>query len=148
MYIKYRYERMVSSLSRALWDSDLIASRVTLALAEFFWAIMLLWVGDTFDRPTYHHMASVMGENHWGLVFLVSAYIQLSIVMFDQLHSFFARIFAFWNMVLWVFTVISMVLSIYPPPAAIGGEIALACSAVWIWIRPYILAEGYKRAAR
>jgi hypothetical protein len=39
-----------------------------------------------------------------------------------------------------------MLVSMYPPPAAIGGDIALAFASGWVFIRPYILSEGYKRA--
>jgi hypothetical protein len=34
-----------------------------------------------------------------------------------------------------------MLASVYPPPAAIGGEIALALSAFWIWLRPILQCE-------
>lgn len=37
--------------------------------------------------------------------------------------------------------------SVYPPPAAMGGEIALAMAAVWVWLRPLIIREVYVRAA-
>ena len=141
-------QKIISAFTRVLWDSDLIASRITLALGEFFWAIMLLWTGNTFGRPTYTHMASVMSEEAWGLIFLISCFTQLTIVLMDDLHSRFARYFACWNALLWSYTVVSMLLSVYPPPAAIGGEMAMALSAIWIWLRPYALVEGYARAAR
>lgn len=138
--------KLITSLSKALWDSDLIATRISLFLGELFWAIMLLWTGDTFGRPTYSHMAYIMNEELWALVFAISAITQITIVLMNDMHSTFARYFAGWNAVLWSFVVWSMLASIYPPPAAIGGEIALALAAGWVWIRPYILAEGYKRA--
>lgn len=138
--------KIINSFSRVLWDTDLIATRCTLALGEFFWAVMLLWPGDTFGRPTYDHMALVMNEEMWGVLFLVSCVTQISIVLMNDMHSRFSRYFAGWNAILWSYTVVSMLLSVYPPPAAIGGEMAMAFGAVWIWIRPYFLAEGYKRA--
>lgn len=137
---------MIHGISCALWDSDLIASRVSLAIAELMWAIMLLWQGDTFGRPTYSIMSHVMTEEAWGLVLLLSATTQITIVMAKNFHGYFARLFAAWNATLWVFLVVSILLSVYPPPAAIGGEIALACTAVWIWVRPLFLMEGYRRA--
>ena len=138
--------KYITSLSRALWDSDLIATRITLFLGELFWAIMLLWNGDTFSRPTYAHMALIMNEELWALVFALSAITQLTIVLMDDMHGKFARYFAGWNAILWMYVAWSMLASVYPPPAAIGGEIALAFGAAWVWLRPYILAEGYKRA--
>jgi hypothetical protein len=137
--------KYIRSFSTIIWDSDLIASRLSLALAEFFWSIMLLWPGNSFDRQTYLGMSHVFTEEAWGLVFLMSGVTQLSILLLNNYHSLFARYFAGWNATLWLFTVSSMLLSVYPPPAAIGGEIALTMAAVWIYIRPYILAEGFKK---
>ncbi len=137
---------ILKSLTRILWDTDLVASRFTLALGEFAWAIMLLWEGDSFGRPTYAHMALVANEEIWGILFALSGATQLTILLMNDLHSKFARYFAGWNSMLWCYTVWSMLTSVYPPPAAIGGEIALALAALWIWIRPYILAEGYRHA--
>lgn len=138
--------KYIHALSTALWDSDLIGTRVTLFFAELMWSVMLFWEGNTFDRPTYAHMAHIMSEEAWGLLFLFSAITQISIVLLQDMHTRFARYFACWNGILWMYVVISMLLSVYPPPAAIGGEIALALAACWVWIRPYILAEGYRRA--
>ena len=58
--------RALHGMSRALFDSDLIASRLALFLAEALWAIMLFWPGDTFDRPTYSEMAKLAPELVWG----------------------------------------------------------------------------------
>ena len=140
---------MINNLSRALWDSDLIASRITLAIAEFAWAVMLLWPGNTFDRPTYTHMAMIFNEEVWGVLFLLSCVTQVTIVLTDDLCSRFARYFAGWNAVLWLYVgVVSPLMSVYPPPAAMGGEMAVAISAMWIWLRPYFLAEGLICAVR
>lgn len=137
--------KYITSFSHIIWDSDLIASRFSLAMAEFLWAIMLLWPGHSFDRPTYTGMSNIVNEEVWGLIFLFSGVTQLSILLLNNYHSLFARYFAGWNATLWLFVVSSMLLSVYPPPAAIGGEIALTMAAVWIYVRPYVLAEGFKK---
>lgn len=138
-------ERYLRACSRALWDSDLIASRLTLFLAEALWAIMLLWPGETFDRPTYAVMSRVASEEIWGLLFAGSSMMQLTIVLLEEYHTRQARLFAAWNAALWAFTVVGMILSVYPPPAAIGGEISLAVLAIWIFVRPYALAAIHGR---
>lgn len=132
-------DRIVNPVCHALFESDLIASRMTLALAEILWAIMLWWPGDTFSRPTYTVMAHVANEDLWGLAFMASGVTQLTIAISQQTNTAFARYFAGWNAVLWLYVVVSMLLSVYPPPAAIAGEMALAISAAWIWVRPLIL---------
>lgn len=139
-------DKIIHATSRLLWDTDLIGTRFLLAVAEALWALMLFWPGDTFGRPTYSVMATAFNETVWAILFLMSAITQLTIVLQDDFHSRFARYFAGWNAVLWFSVVLSMLMSVYPPPAAIAGEIALAVGAMWIWVRPYILVEGYRRA--
>ena len=128
--------RAISGMSRALFDSDLIATRLALFLAEALWAIMLFWPGDTFERPTYSAMGQYAPEVVWACAFGVSAVLQLSIVLYQQCAAMWARLFAVWNAALWLAAVVLMIAGVYPPPAAIGGEIALAVSAVWIAVRP------------
>lgn len=114
---------------------NLHSIRLTLAIAEVFWVITLLWPGDTFSRPTYSVMGGIMGEFGWGVVFLGTAICQWGILLIGSYHSRFAQVFAAWNMTLWCFVVTSMYMSVYPPPAAISGEAALALAAGWIFVR-------------
>ena len=137
--------RTLSGMTRALFDSDLVATRLTLALAELLWALMLFWPGDTFTRPTYTAMGHAAPELCWAAVFLVSAAVQYRIVACELCGTRFASWFSAFNALLWVATVGLMVYSVYPPPAAIGGEIALTCSAVWIWVRPIIMKHGERK---
>lgn len=141
-------QRFWGSISRALFDTDLTGIRCALALSELFWAILLIWPGNTFDRPTYHIMSHVASEEAWALLFFLSAVNQITVVVQEDYNSRFARYFAAYNTVLWVFVIMSMMLSVSPPPAAISAEITMAIFAGWIWIRPYLLAEGYRRARR
>jgi hypothetical protein len=138
--------RYLLSLSRALWDSELIATRISLFLAELLWAVMLIWPGDTVDGDDYALMHIIAQEGFWAVIFTTTAMLQLLIVLTDNLHSKFARYFAAWNAFLWLYVSFSMLFTVYPLPAAIAGNIALAFAACWICIRPYILAEGYKHA--
>ena len=108
---------------------------------------MLFWPGDTFARPTYGLMGAVASETLWALAFGISSVFQLRIVVYAQCHAPWARAFAAWNALLWVGTVGLMLASVYPPPAAIGGELALAVSALWIAVRPAILARGERICA-
>ena len=139
--------RALHGMSCALFDSDLIASRLALFLAEALWAIMLFWPGDTFDRPTYSEMAKLAPELVWATAFGVSAVLQICIVIYQQCHKPWAHAFAAWNAALWGASVLLMLKGVYPPPAAIGGELALAVSALWIAIRPAILQKGERHAA-
>lgn len=139
-------DRGLKNLSNALFDTDLVSTRITLALAEFLWAIMLFWPGDTFERQTYTIISGVMSETAWAFTFLISGLLQLSIVVFNHYGRPWAQVFANWNAVLWVFVVGASLMSVYPPPAAMGGEIALMCAALWIWARPLILRDAFNKA--
>lgn len=141
-------DRAIDSITSALWDTEMVPARLLLGIAEFWWFALLIWPGETFGRPTYNGMAKVMPEEAWALVFAVSSITQFTIVVRQDFHCWVARYFAAWNMVLWVFVVVSMLLSVYPPPAAISTEITLALAAVWIWIRPFLLLWAYERAER
>lgn len=130
-------------LRRVVWGSDLNGVRFVLGLAELIWAITLLWPGDTFDRPTYTVMRHVMSENAWAFVFLMTGLMQWAILAADMCHDKPAILFAGWNTSLWLYVVISMYLSVSPPPAAISGELALAFAAGWVFVR-----SGYKTTGR
>lgn len=132
-------QKALRGLSCAFFDSDLVATRMTLAIAEFAWFVMLAWPGDTFGRQTYAGMASIAIEPVWAVMFGVSAAMQAAIVIFSLCGTKFANVFGAWNAALWIVTVVAMLLSVYPPPAAIGGEVALMAAAIWIGIRPAIL---------
>ena len=139
-------QRYINSICHAIFDTEMVATRFALALSSLIWAMLLLWPGETFGRPTYSGMAHVMHEEAWALVFLFDAMAQITIILQQDFHSRFARYFAAFNAALWAFVVGSMLLSVYPPPAAISAEIVMALSAVWIWARPFILANGYRNA--
>lgn len=130
---------LIEGCSYALFDSDLIATRLSLALAELLWAVMLLWPGNTFDRPTYFWMSQFASELTWALVFLGTGLYQCYIVAAQKVRSREAGVFACFNAFIWLFTVGCMLASVYPPPAAIGGEISLAVAAFWIAVRPTLL---------
>lgn len=132
--------------SYLIFDTDLLGTRLTLGLAELLWSLTLFWPGDTFDRPTYHVMAQLFSENMWAVIFLFSGVTQISIAISGNVNHWFSRIFAGWNAALWVYVTVAMYFSVYPPPAAISGEAALAIASVWIWVRPFILAKGERYA--
>ena len=133
-----RKNRRLTRLGEVMFDTDLVGVRIVLALAELIWSISLLWHGDTFERPTYQHMAAVATEEVWAGVFLLTAWVQWSLLLIGDFQCIHARVFAAWNSTLWIFVTVSMYLSVYPPPAAISGETALAFAASWILIRPWV----------
>lgn len=131
-------DRIVSAFAKALFSRDMVSARIILGISEMWWAVLLWWPGDTFGRPTYALMAEVMPEDCWGAVFFMTSIMQFSIVGKEQFHSREARWFAAYNMALWVGCVLSMLKSVYPPPAAISAEITMASASIWIWLEPHL----------
>jgi hypothetical protein len=119
-----------------IFQSDLYASRVILAIAELIWAITLLLPEETISRPIYLTMfQGYFNEIQWSVVWFLSCIIQLYILHAGKFHTKSAVMFAGFNSILWWFATVSMYLSVSPASAAISGELALAISATWIWIR-------------
>lgn len=133
---------MYRKTSFLLFKADLIGTRFILGIAELIWAITLFWPGNTFDRPVYGLMSSITREEMWALIFLLSGVTQITIAMHNCVNHWFSRLFAGWNAALWVYIVISVYSSVYPPSAGISGDAALALASVWLWVRPFILKKG------
>ena len=140
-------DNFINPFAHALFESDLISTRLILAIAELSWCLTLLWPGQTFDPSAYTLMGILMPAGCWACVFGISATLQFLIAIKQCWYEPWARVFATWNASLWILAVGSMALSTYPPPAAIGGEIALALAAVWIWARPLLIERGKKYGA-
>lgn len=132
------------AISRLIWDTDLVASRFILSMAEFIWALTLFLPGVTFPKNLTPHLA-IFPEYIWGIVFLISGIIQLGIILYEHMRTKFAKYFATFNAFLWIYLVLSILIDSYPPVVGVAGEITLMLTAIWIWIRPYILAEGLYR---
>lgn len=130
---------------KVFFYSDLNITRFLLGLAEMIWAISLFWPGDTFSRPTYDVMSSLASEHFWASTFLLTSLLQFFILFLKQTQTRFAIVFAAWNTLLWWYVCISMYLSVYPPPAAISGELTLAFAASLIFIRSGYIVIGGRR---
>ena len=135
-------KRRLWRIREVLFDSDMVATRTLLAIAELIWAISLLWPGASFERSNYNAMAALADETVWGLAFLITSYIQWQIVIIGEFHSRMARGFACWNSILWCYCAGSIYLSVYPPAAALSAELTLALASLWICIRPLFQKEG------
>lgn len=142
-------DNLIIPVARALFESDLIITRLILAIAELAWCIILFWPGQTFDPSAYTMMGVLMPEICWAFVFGTSSVLQFLIAIKQYWYESWARVFATWNASIWLFTVGSIAFSMYPPPAVVGGEatLALALAAVWIWARPLLIERGNKYGA-
>lgn len=139
-----KFLRLQQAFARLMYlglRGNLHSARFTLALAETVWFITLAWPGDTFNRPTYSIMAGFAVEEVWAVIFFVTAACQWWILLWGRYHSKFAIVFSFFNMLLWVTCVFCMYASVFPPPAAISGELALTAASIWIFFRSGLHSE-------
>lgn len=124
------------------WHSDLHATRFLLGVAEIIWAVSLWMPGQNLASPVSHVMGSVMTEGVWGLIFMFSGVIQLSIIAASSYHSQCATWFSGWNAMLWIYLTLSMYVSGLVPLTAISGELSLAVGASWVFIRSGTQTKG------
>lgn len=141
-------------LMRLLFQSDLEATRFTLALGAIFIGLGFLWPVDTFPteaqltagtgRHTYALMARIMSENLWGIAFLTQGCVMLHSLLFERYNSRLLWLDAFFGMLLWTVSISACYLAYwngfdhiteYRPPAIMGGEVAAAMASWWVFIR-------------
>jgi len=142
------YQRLIERTTELIFDQDLSQTRIILGMSEFFWAFACWYPGDTFDRPIYSTLKGIAPEDVWGLIFFVSAMLQVSVVAFSWHTRFYGRLFAFANFMLWTFVIVSIFTSTTPPLVAMSGELALVIAAFWSWARPLILFKFEQRSFR
>lgn len=142
------YQRLIERTTELIFDQDLSQTRIILGMSEFFWAFACWYPGDTFDRPIYSTLKGIAPEGVWGLIFFVSALLQVSVVAFSWHTRSYGRLFAFANFMLWTFVIVSIFTSTTPPPVAVSGELALIIAAFWSWARPLILFKFDQRSFR
>ena len=121
-----------------LFKSDLEATRLMLSWGALFWALMLFWPGNTFDRPTYTIMGHYAPEWTWASLFLV----QGLVMMYSLLCGYKSRVTlvadAVLGCLLWTVSCMCMLASVYPPPAAISAEICASVASWWILVRYHL----------
>lgn len=142
------YQGLIERTAELIFDQDLSQTRIILGMSEFFWAFACWYPGDTFDRPIYSTLRGIAPEGVWGLIFFVSALLQVSVVAFSWHTRFYGRLFAFANFMLWAFVISSIFTSTTPPLVAMSGELALVIAAFWSWARPLILFKFEQRSFR
>lgn len=126
---------LVARLKFLFFRTSPVATRFALAAGALLWSLMLFWPGDTFSRPTYTLMAQFASEYTWAMAFgLQGAYSMYSILM-DRCTKTAFLIEGVFGCVLWSGSCICMMLSIFPVPAAISGEIVAAVASWWHLVR-------------
>ncbi len=129
------YQFLCRRLSVILWGSDLIATRFFLASASLMWSFLLFWPGDTFARPTYSLMSKFAGEITWAILFGVQGLAGIYSIIHKSRNHLLLISDAALGCALWTGSCVAMLLSVYPPPAAISAEIIAAIMSWWVLVR-------------
>lgn len=117
------------------WSTDTTSARFALSVASVMWAFLLFWPGATFDRPTYTLMGKFAGEELWASAFLIQGLVGLYSQVYRNVNKFILCGDGILGSILWTASCVAMLLSVYPPPAAISAEIVAAVTSWWILVR-------------
>ena len=128
-------------LNLVLWGSDLIATRFFIATASLIWGFLLFWPGETFGRPTYDMMAKFASEPVWAILFTLHGVLSLYALLYNIKSKSLLVFDGVLGCLLWTGSCVAMLLSVYPPPAAISAEIVTAFASWWVLVR---YPEGLK----
>lgn len=121
--------------NRIFWKSETEAIKLYIAMASLLWSFLLFWPGDTFSRPTYKLMAEFGSETTWAILFLVQGLAGLIVLLFKCKRTALAVLDSILGCILWTGSCMAMILSAYPPPAAISAEIVAAWFSWWLLLR-------------
>lgn len=126
---------VVSVVRRITLEADLAATRFSLALAETFWAVSLIFSDDIMSAEKYSVMAQTMGQKEWGLIFAVIGLMQWAILISGRYHGRAAAALAGMSAFVWWYVIIGLMASQGDLPIAIGSELSLGFAAAWVLIR-------------
>jgi len=122
-------------VKQVLLESDLDSTRFFLALAATLWGVLLFWPDDTFSRQTYSVMKSIASEWVGASAFLIQGVLAFWSLFKSRNTTPFFLLDALLGCVLLSSTCIAMLVSVYPPPAAISAEISAAFASWWVLVR-------------
>ena len=125
----------VYNMHRIFWKGDTEVFRMFMALASLTWSFLLFWPGDTFARPTYKLMAEFGTEHVWAVLFLIQGLAGLFSLLYNCKKICILVLDSILGCILWTGSCVAMLLSVYPPPAAISAEIIVAWFSWWLLIR-------------
>ena len=128
-WIRNLIERGMYRVVKLLTLADLHATRITLTTAE------ILLVNDFINHSEWFSvqpLLMVLPEEVWVAILLATGATQSYLVIRGRYHQADALIFAGWDTMLWVFmTSLLVVQGDFPS----GPQVALTCSATWIFLR-------------
>lgn len=126
-------------------------TRILLGMSSLTWAAVLFAEPDIFTegRTTYTVMHAIMGEDAWGILFLICGSVCLVSVLFNIRNKYTLLFDALLTCVVWTASTLACLaawwphtiigwwsqLLAYPPPVAMSGELWLTLAAWWHFVR-------------
>lgn len=123
------------NLHRIFWKSNTESIQMFISLASLIWAFLLFWPGDTFSRPTYKLMEEFGSEHVWATLFLIQGVVGMIVLLLKCKKVYLIVLDSILGCILWTGSCVAMILSVYPPPAAISAEIVTAWFSWWLLLR-------------
>jgi uncharacterized membrane protein HdeD (DUF308 family) len=136
-------ETLCRRANRIIWHSDLLTTRVSIAIGSLVWGLLLLWPGELFvpARTTYRLMAEIASEQAWGVAFLCHGMIAMITLLQNKACRTSYLFDALLGCTLWTTATLACFAShwkagvYYAPPAAMSAEVSLMLASWWYLAR-------------
>jgi hypothetical protein len=138
----------LSNVTYALWDCDVGLLKFLLTIDALVWSSMLIWPGASMNRPIYANMLAIGSEDAWTLFFLVLLFLKSYDLLTYKTPTLANSLITGLTALSHTLCVTLLLVAVYPPAVAVGGELALTLGALWIWVRPMFLKKGIENACR
>ena len=140
-------------LYEIVWNSDMITTRVSLAIGSLVWGILLLWPTVLFtpSRTTYRLMADIADENVWGVVFVVHGVLSLYQLISRELKEDAVLANNLIGCILWTSSTVACFAShfqswdTYSPPAAMSADVSFVLASFWLLTKTLIARSFHVR---
>lgn len=140
-------------LYEIVWNSDMVTTRVSLAIGSLVWGVLLLWPTVLFtpSRTTYRLMAEIANEWTWGIIFVVHALVSIQQLIAREIRHNLIIANNLVGCVLWTSTTVACFAShfqsweTYSPPAAMSADIAFVLASFWLLTKTLITRSFYAR---
>ncbi len=118
-----------------LFNASTELSLAWVGLSSMVFGLLLLWPGVSFHYPEYQILSKFAGETTWGALFLVQGSVMIWAMLAGYKTKFLFLSDTIVGTALWTITCLSILLSVYPPPADSATTLVLAITSWWIMVR-------------
>ena len=110
-------------------------STIWIALSSIIFSASLFWPGESFYNPEYNIMKMFASELIWAFAFLINGSVTIWSLLTGIKSKYLFMFDSVGATILWTITSLSILLSVYPPPADCAPPLVFAFMSWWIMVR-------------